>query len=107
MCTAATHGAMRLTSVTTTSCRTSELEEMDREVLEEQDGDRDTHETEQERSGENNGEILYTSGSGSSHSGGLKYPTGHAPGATVRFCLLGLCTEAWPPGPGTCSDISE
>lgn len=72
MCTAATHGTVRLTSVTTTSCRTSELEDVDRGVLEEQDGDRDTHKTEQERSfsgcmnvefyqmersGENNGEI--------------------------------------------------
>lgn len=48
--TAATHGTVRLTSVTTTSCRMSVLKEMDRGVLEGQDGDRDTHETEQERS---------------------------------------------------------
>lgn len=36
--------------MTTTSCRMSELKEMDREVLEGQNGDRDTDEIEQERS---------------------------------------------------------
>lgn len=112
--TAATRGTVRLTSMTTTSCRTSELKEMDRGVLEGQDGDRDTDETEQERSfsgcmnaefwqmerfGENTCENLYTSGSGSSRSRGLKYPTKHAPGATLGLCLLGLygssATRAW------------